>query len=187
MIGHPLEAIPAGKRPWVLLGLLAAAVLLMTVTGITGARLTTPSAPQGIVSFELAGSLPEAQRILDSWDAAARLRAAFGLGLDFLFPLVYSTAIALGCVWASGTFRTASPGLAVGGVLLAWEQWLAALFDYLENISLTAILFGGAVAPLPELARAFALVKFCLIGVGLAYVVLGLSVRTVGLLMPRRG
>jgi hypothetical protein len=157
----------------------------MLVFNLTGTPTITPAAPQGIVSLQLAGSAEAAERILASWDSAARLRAAFGLGLDFLFPLLYAATIGSACVWAAGAFRPVWPGLAVGGVLLAWEMWLAALFDYLENIALTAILFGGVQPPLPEVARALALLKFCLIGVALVYVALGAILRAMRLIMRR--
>jgi len=182
---HPYEFIPASKRTWVWLAFAVAALGVMTVSNLTGAAMITAAAPQGIISFELAGNAAEAAKILGSWNLSARLSAAFGLGLDFLFPILYAAAIGSACVWAAGVFRAVWPGLAVGGVLLAWEMWLAALFDYFENIALTMILFGGALPVLPEIARALALLKFCLIGVALVYVVLGALIQAVRLLVRR--
>ena len=57
----------------------------MMIFAITGAPLTTEDAPYGVVSLEIAGTVENAQDILDSWDTNAQIRAAFGLGLDFLF------------------------------------------------------------------------------------------------------
>ncbi len=45
-------------------------------------------------------NLPAAARILSSWDVGARLHAAFSLGLDYLFMLVYSCTLALSSLWA---------------------------------------------------------------------------------------
>lgn len=185
MLRHPFEGVPPTRRVGFWLACAAATVAVMLVFNLTGTPTITPAAPQGIVSLQLAGSAEAANRILASWDSAARLRAAFGLGLDFLFPLLYAATIGSACVWAAGAFRLVWPGLAVGGVLLAWEMWLAALFDYLENMALTAILFGGVQPPLPEVARALALLKFCLIGVALVYVALGAILRTMRLIMRR--
>jgi hypothetical protein len=182
---HPYQFVPASKRAWVWLAFAAAALVVMMVSNLTGTPMITEAAPQGIISFELAGSAQEAAKILVSWDLTARLSAAFGLGLDFLFPILYAAAIGGACVWAAGVFRAVWPGLAAGGVLLAWEMWLAALFDYFENIALTMILFGGALPVLPEIARALALLKFCLIGVALVYVVLGALSHVMRLLMHR--
>ena len=75
---HPFDFIPLGWWPrffWPLLGL---TVLLLAVFAITGAPLTTEAAPYGVVSFELAGSVGNAQAMLSSWGADAKLRAAFG-------------------------------------------------------------------------------------------------------------
>ena len=185
MLRHPFERVPATRRFWFWLAGAAATVAVMLVFNFTGAPTITPAAPQGIASLQLAGSAEAAEQILASWDSAARLRAAFGLGLDFLFPLLYAVTIGSACVWAARAFRAVWPGLAAGGVLLAWEMWLAALFDYLENIALAAILFGGVQSPLPEVARALALLKFCLIGVALVYVALAAILRVIRLIIRR--
>ncbi len=182
---HPYEFVSPSKRirAWAICA--AAAIVVMLAINLTGRTTITAEAPQGIVSFELAGDAQAAGRILSSWSVAARVRAAFGLGLDFLFPLLYAGAIGGACVWAAGAFRPVWPGLAAGGVLLAWEMWLAVLFDYLENIALTTILFGNGPIFLPEIARALALLKFCLIGVALVYVVLGALLHTMRILLRR--
>lgn len=97
---HPLAWIPSRARRGVFLSLLAVTLLMMLVFGITGAPLTTEAAPQGIVSFELASTTAQAQHIVSSWDGAARLRASFGLGLDYLFMPLYATTIGLACLRA---------------------------------------------------------------------------------------
>jgi hypothetical protein len=182
---HPYEFVsPAHRaRAWVICA--AAAIVVMLAINLTGGPTITAAAPQGIVSFELAGDAQTAGQILSSWNLSARERAAFGLGLDFLFPLLYAGAIGGACVWAAGAFRPVWPGLAAGGVLLAWEMLLAATFDYLENIALTMMLFGGEPIFLPEVARALALLKFSLIGVALVYVTLGALLHVVRVLVRR--
>jgi len=185
MVRHPFEGIPVARRVWFWLAAVLATGAVILVFNSTGAPTITPAAPQGIVSLQLAGSVEAAERILASWDGAAKLRAAFGLGLDFLFPLLYAATLGSACVWAARAFRRVWPGLAAGGVLLAWEMGLAALFDYLENVALLAILFGGARPPLPEIARALALLKFCLIGVALVYIALGAILRALSLMTRR--
>jgi hypothetical protein len=97
-IKHPLDSLspPAQRQGFILL--LALVILLMLTMGMTGAPLNTPAAPYGIISFELARTVPQAQAMLDSWDAQARLAAAFNLGLDYLFMPVYAGALTLGCL-----------------------------------------------------------------------------------------
>ena len=82
-VTHPYQRIPPKHRSAVFLSFLALTLVLMLVLLRIDAPLQTDAAPMGIVSYELAGSVDGAQRILDSWDPTARLYAAFSLGLDY--------------------------------------------------------------------------------------------------------
>lgn len=173
---HPFEKIPpewAKKLFWITF---IASLLILLIFRVIGAPLNTDAAPSGIVSYELAGNVAKAQAIVDSWDQTARLYAAFGLGFDFLFMLVYSSAIALGCVMAAGVLHRYNWPLAKVGTWLAWGLWLAALMDAVENVALTVILVSKVYSPLPELAGWCATIKFNLILIGLVYSFLGLVV-----------
>ena len=170
---NPFTTIPPHTRRAVFLSLLVLTILLMVLLNVIGAPLTTDAASNGIVSFELAGSVSQARRILESWDQVTRLRAAFSLGLDFLFLVAYSTTISLACGWAAGMIGTLGWPLASAGVPLAWAQWLAASLDAIENVALVTILFGTVSEPWPQIARWCAAVKFGLIPIGLAYAALG--------------
>jgi hypothetical protein len=170
---HPLSFIPSrnwGRAFWILLGM---TVLLSAVFAVTGAPLTTDAAPYGIVSYELAGTPENARRILASWDAETQLRAAFGLGLDYLFMVVYASTIALGSALAARQLRRAGWPLARWGTFIAWGAVLAALLDATENIALLTLLWGTLSAPWPALARWCAIPKFALIFLGLVYVIYG--------------
>lgn len=146
---------------------------MMVIFGVTGAALTTAAAPQGIVSFELAGTTTQAEQIVASWDSDARLRASFGLGFDYLFMPVYSTTIGLGCVWVAEILHRRRWPLARLGIALAWAVWFAALCDAVENVALTAMLWHGVAAPWPLVSVVSASVKFALIVLGLAYALYG--------------
>jgi hypothetical protein len=170
---YPLSFLPSqSQKPifWVLFGLV---VVLMTVFRITGTPMNTAAAPYGVVSFELAGSVDRTQVILASWDGPVRIRAAFGLGLDFLFIPVYAGAISLGCALASGGLHVRKWPLASLGRIPAWGVVLAGLLDIIENVALTVILFGSATAPWPQIAAWCAGPKFILIFLGLVYVLYG--------------
>ena len=124
-MNHPLQSLsPAQRRTafWILLP--ATIVLIVIMNGI-GAPLITPAAPYGIISFEFAGTLENAQAILQSWDADAQLHAAFSLGLDYLFMLAYSTAIGLACILAGSVLHSKGLPLAGMAAWLAWAMWLA--------------------------------------------------------------
>ena len=145
-------------------------VAVMAAMGILDQPIKTAPAWLGIVSFELAGDVPTAQAIVDSWDARARSVAGIGLGLDYLFMLAYSTTLALACLWATARFGRRGSALAAIGVPLAVGQWVAALGDGVENFALIQILLDGARDPWPGIAWWAAVTKFVLGGLGIAYV-----------------
>ena len=104
MLNHPLAQLaPTTKRRAFILFFILTAIISWALTA-TGGPLTTDLAPAGIVSFEFARDWPTAAHILGSWDSVARQRAAFNLGLDFLYPPLYGTTIALGCLLAAGVW-----------------------------------------------------------------------------------
>ena len=182
---HPFDFIPPGWWPrffWALLGL---NLLMMIAFGISGAPLTTEAAPYGVVSFEFAGTVEQVEKILESWDKAAQLRAAFGLGLDFLFLVVYASTIAFGCGMAAGVLKRSEWPLSGLGNLLSWAVVLAALLDIVENIALTTVIFGSVVSPWPEIARWCAIPKFALVFIGIVYVIYGGVVALVERISPR--
>lgn len=181
---HPFDFIPPGWWPRFFLPLLALTILLIVVFGITGAPLTTEAAPYGVVSFELAGTVENMHRILSSWDVDTQLRAAFGLGLDYLFMVVYASTIAFGCGIVARVLQRGSWPLARWGNLLAWGVILAALLDVVENIALTIMIFGPVASPWPEVARWCAIPKFALIFIGIVYVIYGGVVALVVRLSP---
>ena len=162
---HPLAAIPSDKRARVFVPLLMATLVITFLFRFIG-----PAQPT-IVDFELAGSVPKAQAIIDAWNANDRIRAGFSLGFDYLYMPVYSTTIALACVMAAGVLkRTAWQSI---GLLLAWGLWIAAVSDATENLALFTELLGNNVAPWPQIAQICAMIKFGLILLGLLYVIAG--------------
>ena len=168
------------KRKAIFIISVIAALSITVIMNIIGQPLMTPEAPAGIVSFELAGTNAQAQLILDSWDARAKLFAAFSLGFDYLYMLAYATAISLGCLLAALVIRGQKWPFGSLGAPLAFGMWIASGFDAVENLALSFILLGGAMADIwPAIARVCALIKFSLIFVGLVYVFYGLAVRLV--------
>lgn len=163
---HPFQAISVGNYMLIFLSLLVLTILLTAVLS------AIPLKP-GIVKFELAGSTSKAREIISSWGAAGQIRAAFNLGLDFLYLVVYSTTIGVACIWAANVLQAHGLPLASVGILLAWGQWLAALLDVVENIALAIILFGSVTDPWPQIAKWCAIPKFGLVLLGLLYAGVG--------------
>jgi hypothetical protein len=155
---------------WVLLALTIALTVVLQAVNVP---LKTPAAPQGIVSYELAGTTAAAQGILDSWDAGAKVHAGFSLGLDYLYMPAYALTIGLACAWAAHVLGGRRRWLGSLGRVLAFGLGFAALLDAVENYALTTMLFSTAADPWPAVSRWCATGKFALIIVGLIYVLVG--------------
>ncbi|CAG1002415.1 hypothetical protein GPROT1_04016 [Gammaproteobacteria bacterium] len=166
---HPLEAIPPDRRARVFIPLLIATLLITFAFRFIG-----PAAPT-IVDFELAGTVGKATDIITTWTPMERIHAGFSLGFDYLYMPIYSTTIALACVWAATIIRS-GVWKSIGRAL-AWGLWLAAIFDAIENLALIGNLFGSPIDPLPALAAMCAALKFGLILSGLLYVILAVVQR----------
>ena len=171
MLTHPLSLIPADKRTRVFIPLLIATLIITFLFRFIG-----PTQPT-IVDFELAGSVPKAQAIIDAWNENDRIRAGFSLGFDYLYMPVYSTTIAVACVMAAGVWKRTA--WHTSGLLLAWGLWIAAVSDATENLALLTELLGRNVAPWPQIAQICATIKFGLILLGLLYVVAGVVLRLI--------
>jgi hypothetical protein len=168
---HPLAALSPDKRVRIFVSLLIATLVITFLFRFIG-----PDQPT-IVDFELAGSVPNAQTIIDAWNETDRIRAGFSLGFDYLYMPVYSTTIALACVLATGALK--NKAWRSIGLLLAWGLWAAAIFDAIENVALFTVLLGNNVAPYPQIAQICAAIKFGLILAGLLYAAVGLVVRLI--------
>ncbi|HWI60465.1 MAG TPA: hypothetical protein VNT75_01360 [Symbiobacteriaceae bacterium] len=174
----PLVRLPAAVRGRLLTVSLVATLGLWGVSLAAGAPLMTAEAPAGIVSFELAGTLEQAEAMLNSWDDYREKLAAFLLGFDYLFLVAYATFFALACLTAGEAARAAGSRLAALAIPLAWGQWLAAGLDALENFALLWVVFDSTWSGWPPLAWFAASLKFALIGIALIYTIWGMGLRT---------
>ncbi len=160
----PLEFFPAPLRKPFFYLFLALTLAIFAVFNCLDQPLRTSAAPNGIVSLELAYDPLRARGITDSWDADAKLAAAFGLGFDFLFMPVYALALSFGLLLVR------QPPSGLGRSLLglaAWGALAAPLFDAAENFCLWRILAGDAAAPYSQIAAVCASIKFALLAFGL--------------------
>jgi len=160
---HPFQKIPSDKRPLVFALLCVVTISLVIIMEVKKVE------PRGIISLELAGDVPTAQQIVESWDMSSQRNALFSMRLDFLLTIAYSNTIGLGCFWAAETISTDAQGVSAVGIILAWSQWLAALLDVVENIALLSMLCISVTQPFPTIALWCAVPKFELIVAGLLY------------------
>jgi hypothetical protein len=169
---HPLAFLPFTNRKPLFFTFLALTLVLFAIFRVLDSPLRTPAAPNGIVSFELAGTPVAAQSMVDSWSEHARLFAAFGLGIDYLFMPTYALALSLGILLAAA--RHPRPGVfAKFGAWMGWGALIASLFDAVENFALMRVLLSQFVSLWPLVASVCATVKFILLILGLAYALLG--------------
>jgi hypothetical protein len=182
---HPLEFIPDEYRKRIFFTLLALTLSLFAVFRVLDQPLRTPVAPNGIVSFELAGSAQSARDITDSWKQMSLLLssvagqpnpdivnlpyifAAFGLGIDYLFMPSYSFALAFGTLLAAGRHAGWLKSL---GAVAGYGAFAAAMLDAVENYALFQILLNKISSPYPEIAFYCASLKFVFLIFGLLYV-----------------
>jgi hypothetical protein len=185
---HPLEFIPNKYRKRLFFTLLFLTLSLFAVFRVLDQPLRTPVSPNGIVSFELAGSPLQAQTIIAEWKRSSLLLsevigqanpdivnipytfAAFGLGIDYLFMPVYAFALGFGTLLAANRHAGWFKSL---GAVAGYGAFVAAMFDAVENYALFQILLNSIHSPYPEVAYYCASLKFGLLIFGLLYALAG--------------
>ena len=135
--------------------------------------LITNAAPDGIISFELAGTIERVHQILEEWGPVGRIYAVLSLGLDYLFLIVYALFISLACVLIARYLRLEIAFLSKWGMALGWGQFLAALLDAIENLALIQLILDSQQPLWPLIARWCAVTKFSIVGAGLIYILFG--------------
>lgn len=155
----------------------AALWILALAVAVVGVALDQFRPPGGWIALELpaltkSSSLPSPE----SWTPEQRETALFGLGLDFLFLMIYPLFLSLLCGRAA--LRWSLPSwLARTSAMLSGLVLLAAPLDALENIGLYLLIAGDSGQALQWFITAVAAAKWLAVltasGVGL----LGLGVR----------
>ncbi len=148
-------------------------IILAILLNYFDSSLKTDAAPNGIISYELAQYFEKSQSILASWDGIAKMSAALSLGIDFIFLIAYSILLAGLCYLIAQKLKSRNKFLHKLGVLLAKLQFVAALFDSIENIVLIKLLLGSPYKIYSTIAFYFATFKFAIITIGLIYIITG--------------
>ena len=126
----------------------AATAALFVPLAVLDRRMQRAGGP-GIIGFEVAGTPERARAITDAWGEEGRAAARASLVLDFPFLIAYT-----------GVNVALAPGRALAAVAV-----VAGACDAVENAALLGVL-AGRDGRLPAVARAFALAKFALLGIG---------------------
>ncbi|WP_020406012.1 hypothetical protein [Hahella ganghwensis] len=137
-----------------------------SLTAILGAilfwidqSLISPASPLGIISFELAKHVEQANLILESWNQDGQYLAIWSLVVDFPFILAYSTLFTLLTLKSKSDLRQ----------LFAVGFMIAGFCDLVENLALSGILAGFVYPQLTAAAYYFASLKFLLLFSGWAF------------------
>jgi len=171
-IVHPFARIQPRVQRVVVLWLALACLMVGGVLQHWSRQVVGPSTPLGLLSLTLAGDSLAAERILTEWAAVApsgdlRAKAAFILGLDFLFVALYVALLMLFCAWAARV--ESNPPLRRLGLALVWGQIVACALDVVENSAVAMLLFEPLPSSWPRVAQWAAVAKFALIGLGAVY------------------
>ena len=155
---------------WLLIPFLA----VMAAMSIVGAPLKSAAAPHGIVTLELCALTADCAEILRTWTAAQREFAMLGLGLDFLYMVLYPAVIASALVLA---VRGLAGRLQFAARVLAWLLALAGVADAVENYCLIGMLSTGGIAEYAMPAAYCASAKFAIIALALLFLLVALALR----------
>jgi hypothetical protein len=164
---HPLEELPIWARR------IAAGVLVPLTVGlfwVLSCRLDRVTLHR-VTDLARTGSRDVASNIVQDWSRAHVLpRAAFAIGVDYLFIVLYLVTVSLLCLL--GTRRR---WLRWMGVVVAWLQIAAAGADIVENYSLLRLIraplvgqIGHTIQAAP-IARNWFWTKAAILALGLLY------------------
>lgn len=172
MTRGPFDWIDCHARRQVLLSLTVVLVVTSAWLVYMDRNLVNPVAPNGIISFELAGSLARSEAILQSWSEQALSAALLIQGFDYLYLFVYPAWFSLAALSLAAQLggRWQPAGLVTG-----WLVLVAAPLDALENYALIQQLLHGAGASLAQLALWCALAKFAVVAIATVFLVLAMG------------
>lgn len=145
-------------------------IMIMILLRMQGAPLQTPDTPLGIVSLELADSKTATERILGRWSTVGVTAAAkTNILVDFIFIPFYALLFYTLC----GSIAVRSNGFAtLSGTAIAFACLIAGLLDVFENLLMLSSLNGWYNAGTAIMTASFAWVKFGLLAIASAYILL---------------
>ncbi len=143
----------------------------------TNQALITEISPRGILDFEFAYTVGNAEKMMEAWEMKnkdlGKIKANLNMGLDFLFLFVYAHAIGLACIlislWKNRFKKTAK--------ILAALMILAAVLDVFENYALIQLIHGSKEEWYPLQAFFCAIPKFIIILTAVLFLIMGLILK----------
>lgn len=170
MFVSPFHKLSISRQKRMTIFLLVFVIVMIAIMRFFDAPLKNETAPNGIVSFELAKELSNSKAILYSWSEFSKPFANLSMTFDFLFLVIYSLFLSLVThrlnekVWKKGKTHQF-------GIVICYLIFLAAFFDVIENIALMQLLKGNLQQIWSSIAYYFAVMKFGLLVLGLVFIV----------------
>ncbi|HMH23167.1 MAG TPA: hypothetical protein VK563_15390 [Puia sp.] len=129
----------------------------------------SPLTSAEIVRLEIAKTTDIANTIIQSWKNEGKFdQGVQSIYLDYIFIILYTIAIALGCRFISAC--TGNEILTRGGKGFAWLIGVASICDIVENIALSKTLHGEITRWSVTIAYNMARVKFSIVIVCLLFI-----------------
>ena len=130
----------------------------------------SPLSSGEIVQFEIAKTVARANAIIQEWKSSGKYEPGIrSLYLDYVFIILYTIAIALGCRFISAC--TGNDILTKGGRGFAWLIVGAAICDIIENIAMSKTLQGVVSQLNVTIAYNLARIKFSIVIVCVLFMV----------------
>lgn len=182
-VPDPIRILGSLGRPAIFLGLIACLIALSWVMRRSMApanearrSLNQSAKVRGVVDLQLAPDADAATKVIADWGERGRKLAAFTIGLDALYIVVYVAILILGCRMAGDGFAASPwPWMATLGLYLAWAAVVAGGCDAIENWGLIRMLDGEMTPGLQRLTRLCARIKFLLSGLAGVYVIAAMA------------
>lgn len=140
---------------------------LVTAATIGWMLIMRPVTPPNIIEFEFARTPEKVVKIFIDWGGGGVEKAKMSILLDFVFLVLYSWAISLGCKVVAGFSQTAI--ISKIGLQLSWIIWIAGACDIIENVSLLLVM-RNLNAILLEIAFWTAGIKFTIVIIVLLFI-----------------
>lgn len=129
----------------------------------------SPLSSDEIVQFEIAKTTSKAEAIIGDWKSSGKYEHGVkSTYLAYLFMVLYTVAIALGCRFIS--LCTGNEIMIKGGKGFSWLIGLATICDVVENIALSRTLHGPIDQWNVTIAYNLARVKFSIVIVCLLFI-----------------
>jgi hypothetical protein len=151
-----------------------AAITLVSGAAMLPAMATMSDHGYSLLAFEKAGSVERSTEIVDAWGEDGKRAAWWQLAFDTPFLVGYGLFAAAACAAvARRADRTGKPRLLRIATVVVWFGPLAAVVDFLQNVSLALILSGHIASPWPQISATGGTLTTVLMAAALLFAVVG--------------